>query len=440
MFEEYIVVDQSPSLKGEVSLAGAKNATLVIMASSLLVEGKLKLKNVPYSKDVFNMATILEELGAQVTFDEANRSLEIDTFSVVKFKVNPEIMKKMRASVLVMGPLLARFGRAEIAAPGGCRLGQRPINFHLSNFSKMGATIENDGNVLTVYADKLAAKKLVLEYPSVGATENLMMAACLTLGITSIINAALEPEVLDLIEVLKKMGAKISICAPATIQIEGVSTMHSAEHTIMCDRLEAGSLILAAAITSGDIHIPNADAQHLDVFLLKLEEMGHSIIVGPNNIGIRFIGTQTPQAVSFKTAQYPCFPTDLQAPMMVAQCLAEGVSEIEETVFENRLLGHAIELQKMGANIKFDGNSKAIVTGVNELIGCQLVASDIRASCALVLAGFVAKGRTLIKGVHHFQRGYEGLDAKLAHLGGKINIDRFDLIENKVITDQIINI
>ena len=326
MFEEHIIVEQSLGLTGEVHLSGAKNATLVIMTSLLLTDGKSKLKNIPFSEDVFCMIKLLEGLGAQVTLDIDNKELEVDTSKVISFKANPEIMRKMRASVLVMGPLLARFGRAEIAMPGGCVLGLRPINFHLSNFKKMGVQFNQENDLLIASVDKLISKKLVLEYPSVGATENLMMAAVLTAGKTTIINAALEPEVLDLIDILRKMGSKISILPPATIEIEGVNFLSPVEHEIMCDRPEAGSLILAAAVTAGNIYLPNACADVLDVFLLKLEEMGHIISIGDNGKGIRFIGTKSPKSVSFKTAQYPCFPTDLQAPMMVAQCISDGIS------------------------------------------------------------------------------------------------------------------
>lgn len=423
MFEECITVDQSTELKGEVSLSGAKNSALVSIASLLLTDGKSQLKNVPCSEDIFCMIKLLEGLGATINFDRQNKVLDVDTSTVNKYQANPEIMKKMRASVLITGPLLARFGRADIAMPGGCVIGQRPINFHVNNFKKMGVKFVQEGDFLSGSVDKMTSKRIVLEYPSVGATENIMMAATLIPGTTQILNAALEPEVLDLICLLKKMGAKISILPPATIEIEGVFNLAPAEHTVMCDRLEAGSLLIAAAMTGGDVFIPNADANLLDVFLLKLEEMGHSIITGDDGKGIRLIGTKNPVAVSFKTAQYPCFPTDLQAPMMAAQCLAEGISEIEETVFENRLI-HVNELRKMGAQIKVEGN-KATIIGVKELYGTEVIASDIRASCALVLAGLCAKGRTVMKGVHHFKRGYDGLDQKLSYLGARISLNAY---------------
>jgi len=432
MFEESIIVEKSLPLNGEVNLSGAKNAVLVIMTSLILTSGQSVLKNVPASEDVFCMIELLQKLGAQVDFDIINKTLHVDTTHINNFKIDASIMKRMRASVLALGPLLARFGYASLAMPGGCSIGARPINFHLTNFKKMGVEFIEDGEYLTGKTNRLNAKKLVLEYPSVGATENIVMAAALTFGKTTIINAALEPEVLDLIEILKKMGANISILAPAIIEIEGVTTLSSVEHFVMCDRLEAGSLLLAAAITGGDIYIPNARADYLDVFLLKLEDMGHTIIAQDNIPGVRLIATNSPQAVSFKTMPYPGFPTDLQAPMMAALALAEGVSEIEETVYENRFL-HAAELNKMGANIQISG-TKALVMGVKELNGTIVSATDIRASCALVIAGLVANGQTIIQNIHHFKRGYDELDKKLNILGAKMTINSYPVVPQAVIS------
>lgn len=413
----YIAIEQSGPLQGTVDLIGAKNAVLVIIASLLLTKGKSRLTNVPASDDVMHMISLLESLGAQVFFYPQEHLLEIDTSMVNKWQVSHEIMKKMRASILVMGPLLVRFGKADIALPGGCVIGSRPIDYHLKNFKKMGAVIEEAGDYLTARATLLQARRLVLEYPSVGATENLIMAAALTPGITTIINPALEPEVLDLVAVLKKMGAKITIEALAII-VEGVSTLNPIEHAIIADRLEAGGLLLAAAITGGSVYLPQAPAYAMDVFLLKLEEMGHEIVVGDLGIGVRLKATLEPRAVSFKTCPYPGFPTDLQAPTMAALCVAQGVSIIEETVFENRLV-HVRELQKMGAQIKVEHN-KAIVTGVEKLFGASVIATDIRASCALVLAGMIAQGSTVMTGIHHWTRGYEGLQEKFASMGARI--------------------
>jgi UDP-N-acetylglucosamine 1-carboxyvinyltransferase len=417
---EYIIVEKSPALQGTVDLYGAKNAVLVIIASLLLTRGKSRLSNVPASDDVFAMITLIESLGGQAFFYEHEHVLEIDTSSVNKWQVSAQMMKKMRASILVMGPLVALFGKAEVALPGGCVIGERSIDYHLKNFKKMGAYIDQVGDYLNIHANGLHAQRLVLEYPSVGATENILMAATLTHGITTIVNAALEPEVLDLIAALRKMGAHIEIQAPATICIEGVASLQPIEHTIMVDRLEAGALLLAAAISGGTLTLPQACAYSMDVFLFKLEEMGHEIIVGPHGIGITIKATKEPKAVSFKTAPYPGFPTDLQAPMMAAQCLAQGTSVVEETVFENRLV-HVRELQKMGAQIKVMHN-KATIIGVEKLYGASVIATDIRASCALVLAGLVADGSTIMTGIHHWTRGYDGLEKKLACLGAMIAI------------------
>jgi len=418
--EGRIIVKQSLNLCGQVELSGAKNAVLVIIASLLLTEGKSILTNVPHSDDVIQMIALMEELGAQVFFDTIQKKVEIDTRLITRFKVSSLLMKKMRASVLVMGPLLARFARAEIALPGGCLIGTRPINFHLKNFEKMGVSFTVEGETIIGSTVQLRAGSFVLEYPSVGATENILMAATLTPGITRIINAALEPEVVDLIAVLTKMGAKITVLAPAIIEIEGVALLKPIEHQIMFDRLEAGALLAVAAITGGSIYLPQASTHNLDVFLLKLQEMGHIVESGEGGKGIRLIATKTPRAVSFVTSPYPGFPTDLQAPMMALQCLAAGMSEVHETVFENRFL-HVRELQKMGAQITINGD-RATITGVENLYGTSVIATDIRGSCALVIAGLAAQGTTTMTGMHHWKRAYDHFENKLAALGAHISV------------------
>jgi len=391
----------------------------------ILTDGKSLLSNVPNSQDVRSMIELLEILGAKVLFDSKNNTLEVDTSRIDSFKVPYEIMKKMRASVLVMGPLLAKFGCAQIALPGGCVIGSRPIDYHLNNFKKMGADIEAVGDSISARVkNRFKPTKLVLEYPSVGATENILMASVFTKGITRIVNAALEPEVLDLISVLKKMGANINILPASSIEIEGVSTLKPIEHKVINDRLEAGALLLASAITGGQIYLPDAPAWAMDLFLFKLEQMGHYIEVGSDEVGVTLKATNSPKAVSFKTGPYPGFPTDLQSPMMAAQCIAEGKSIVEETVFENRLL-HVRELQKMGAQIQVEHN-RAIVTGVDQLYGASVIATDIRASCCLVLAGFVAEGKTIMSGVNHFKRGYDSLDKKFIGLGACIKLMKID--------------
>ncbi len=421
MSTEHVIIETSPALCGTLELTGAKNAVLVIMASLILTNGKSKLTNVPFSTDVLHMMSLLTALGARVIADEKAQTLEIDTSSLNSYRVSPEIMDKMRASILVLGPLLARFKAADVAMPGGCTLGARPIDYHIQAFEKMSVAFVREGDYLCGSVAQLKPIRFVLEYPSVGATENCIMAAALTRGTTKIINASLEPEVLDLIDVLTKMGAHIRITPPATIEIEGVSSLSPVTHHIMYDRLEAGSLILAAAITGGELSLPTAPFDLMDTFLEKLEEMGHSVIRGVDGIGIWFKATDRPRAVSFRTMPYPGFPTDLQAPMMAAQCLASGKSTIQETVWENRLV-HVRELQKMGAQISLDGQTATIV-GVDELYGASVIAPDIRASYALVLAGLAAQGQTSMSGTHHLKRGYHNLIPKLTQLGARIRFE-----------------
>ena len=422
MQNEYIIVEKSPPLCGEVALYGAKNAVLVIMASLLLTSGKSILRNVPRSADVLDMIKLLTDLGAKIEFDEEQHVLKIDTSKVVCYEVLPDVMAKMRASILVMGPLLARFGITKVALPGGCSLGARPIDMHLKGFKKMGVTIKEDESFLEAQAisSNNQSRRIILEYPSVGATENLIMFAAGFPGETTIVNAALEPEVLDFIEVLKKMGAHIFFESAATVRICGVTCLRPVVHDVVPDRLEAGALLLAAALTKGDINLPTMRAYDMDCFLEKLSDMGHVIHNGDNGRGVRFIAHSSTRSVHFKTGPHPCFPTDLQAPMMVAQCVAQGTSVVEETVFENRMM-HVDQLQKMGADISLDKNV-ATVRGVKSLRGCDVQARDIRGSCALVLAGLIAEGTTRISGISHWRRGYDSLEKKLQSLGACISI------------------
>ena len=428
MSKEHLLIKKSEPLNGSVTLVGAKNAVLTIMASLLLTKGTSILKNVPNSADVHQMIALLTTLGAKIDFDTEQKILVVETTSVNKFHVAPEIMHQMRASILVMGPLLARFGKAKIALPGGCLIGSRPIDFHLKGFLKIGAQI-NECDILdaTLTTPQSHDRRIILEYPSVGATENLMMCASLIPGTTTIVNAAFEPEVLDLGEVLRKMGAKIKYGPGLIMTIHGVSSLRPVHHEIIPDRLEAGSLLLATAITGGSIHLPNAKAYCMDAFLDKLEEMGHHI---ETTNGISLTATLHPRAVNIKTAPYPGFPTDLQAPTMAALSIANGTSTIEETVFENRFV-HIKELQKMGAQIEVNKNS-AIIRGVEELYGCEVIATDIRASCALAVAGLAAQGETKMTGLHHWRRGYDALEKKISILGGYCSVrpECFASIEN----------
>ncbi len=414
----YLLVEESPALEGTVSLAGAKNAVLVIMLSRILARGVSILYNVPASDDVYQMIHLLHELGARIQFDQEEHTMNIDTTDLDGYRVSLEIMKKMRASVLVMGPLLARFGKVEIALPGGDVIGDRPVDIHIKNFEKMGVTVEQNGDFLTAHVKHLQHRNLLLEYPSVGATENLLMLAVLTKGTTRIINAALEPEVFDLIIALRAMGARITVDVPATIVIEGVESLHPAEHTIMFDRMEAGSLLLAGAITGGYVNVPEAPAHTMGLFLMKLQEMGHTILIGKDGVGVKIKATKTPKAITVKTIPYPGYPTDLQAPLMAALAISQGISKIQETVYENRL-SHARELVKMGAHIDTQHDT-AIIRGVEQLYGAHVIAGDVRASCCLVLAGLVAKGKTVVSGIHHWKRGYDNLEHKLRALGASV--------------------
>lgn len=417
---ERIIVKKTEKLFGKVDLVGAKNAALPIMAASILIVGKIILNNVPCLTDIFNMKELLEKFGSKITFNTEKRIMEIDNSHLNSFKVDSCIMKKMRASILVMGPLLARFKQAEIAFPGGCVLGSRPIDFHLKAFNKMGVKIHRIDENLMAHAQDLKSAKIILEYPSVGATENIIMASILTKGTTVIVNAALEPEVLDLIQFLKYAGAKINIKLPAIIEIEGVESLKPLSYEIMFDRLEAGSFILACAVTGGEIHLPQARVEAMEVFLEKLVEMGHVVEVGLDGRGIIFKACNNPKSINFRTMPYPGFPTDLQAQMMAALCVSAGNSTIQETVYEGRLT-HVRELQKMGAQIDINGDF-VTVKGVEQLYAQHVIASDIRASCALIIAGLCAQGQTIITGAHHLYRGYENFIEKLKSLGALIEV------------------
>ncbi len=427
MTHEYIRLQNAGPLSGEVTLEGAKNAVLVTMASLLLTAGKSRLTRVPASQDVYQMMALLTELGADVVFDESVHELIVDTTHLKGWQVSLDLMKRMRASILVMGPLLARFGKARIASPGGCLIGTRPIDLHLKAFARMGASIITSGDFIDAEVQGLKSCRFVLDYPSVGATENILMAASGTNGVTEIVNAALEPEVLDLIAVLRKMGAHIDFAFPATIVVQGSATLKAVEHEVMRDRLEAGTLLIAAAATGGFISLPDAPVNSLELVLEKLSEMGHFIEIGMHGIGVKLTScrrmpSKPMNPVSFKTMPYPGFPTDLQALMVTLLCLSSGKSVVHETVFENRLL-HVPELQKMGAQINLSGD-RATITGVERLYGASVIATDIRAAAALVIAGLVAEGETRITGIHHLLRGYEGLDQKLRSLGACIDIVR----------------
>lgn len=422
MKQSFISVQKCDPLQGSVIISGSKNASMVILLSSLLTKGISRFYNIPAIADVFQIGNLLQYLGADFTFDISNNYVEIDTHRVENRQIPDEIMKTTRASILVLGPLLARFGKAFLGLPGGDAIGARPIDLHLNSIAKMGATIAYAHNMVETSVKKITGAYIVLAYPSVGATENILMLATVAQGRTTIVNAAIEPEVLDLIAVLKKMGAQITVKHPATIVIDGVKQLASIDsYTIIPDRLEAGALLIAAAMTGGDIYVPNIHHTLLDVPLLKLAEMGHVITYDEHTSGIRIQATKKPLATSFKTGPYPNFPTDLQAPMMAALVCASGTSIIEETVFENRLQ-HAHPLALLGANIEIVHTNKAKIIGVPYLQGAEIEGYDIRAVCSLVLAGLIAQGTTKVYGVSHWLRGFEGLDKKLQALGAKLSI------------------
>jgi len=415
-----ICVRTSPALYGVVQIEGAKNAVLVIMASLILTKGISILRRVPPSADVFQMIRMLEMLGARIVFDIPARTLSVDTTTISGDGIlDPVIVRTFRASTLVMGPLLARFHRARVAFPGGDNIGLRPIDFHVRAFEQMGARIDIIDDEMHVHAERLQACCFVLEYPSVGATENVMMAAVLTPGKTIVINAALEPEVLDLINVLRAMGACISLSVPNSIVIEGVSVLHPVDYAVMYDRLEAGTFAIAAVVSGGAIEIPQAPAQHMEVFIEKVRQMGHNVRIGDGGTGIAVEATRTPRAVSFRTMPYPGFPTDLQALMMIAQIRAHGVSTIYETVHERRL-SHVAQLMRCGADITVQGEMTAIVRGVLGIQGAEVVGGDLRAVAALVLAGLIAEGETIVRGIEHLVRGYVDFDVKLRALGAVV--------------------
>ncbi|NLY09163.1 MAG: UDP-N-acetylglucosamine 1-carboxyvinyltransferase [Tissierellia bacterium] len=410
-----IIVEKSPPLKGTVRISGAKNAALPIMAASLLGTEDIVLEDVPQLKDVEIMCEVLKSLGAEVKQLDPN-TLLINSNGLNNYVTGYELMSKMRASFLVMGPLLGRLGKTENALPGGCKIGTRPIDLHLKGFKAMGAeTVLADGMV-SAHANKLSGATIYLDFPSVGATENIMMAAVLADGETIIENAAMEPEIVDLSNFLRKLGAKVSGAGTSTIRIKGVKKLGGAKHTIIPDRIEAGTFMVAAAITGGDLEILNVIPSHMKPIIAKLGEAGCTI--DEDYESLRVIGTPMLNSVDVKTLPYPGFPTDMQAQFMALMTKCNGISIAMETVFENRFM-HVEQLQKMGANIQVDGRS-AIVNGGKTLHGADVYASDLRAGAALILAGLVAEGETSIYDVYHIDRGYENIIDKFLSLGAKM--------------------
>lgn len=410
-----IVVEKSPPLKGTVRISGAKNSALPILAASLLSTEDVVLEDVPNLKDVDVFCEVLALLGADVE-KYGGGKIKINSANMNSYETPYELMSKMRASFLVMGPLLTRLGKAKTSLPGGCAIGTRPIDLHLKGFKALGAEIDVDHGYVGAFGDKLKGDRIYLDFPSVGATENVMMAAVLAEGETTIDNAAMEPEIVDLANFLNKMGADISGAGTSSIRIRGVEKLRGATHSIIPDRIEAGTFMVASAITCGDIIIENVIPSHIKPAIAKLREIGCEI--WENGDKIRVIGTADRKAVDIKTLPYPGFPTDMQAQFMSLMSVTEGTSVIIETVFENRFM-HVDELKRMGANIKIDGRS-AIVQGVSSLTSAPVKATDLRAGAALILAGLVADGKTTIDNIYHIDRGYDGIENKLSKLGAKI--------------------
>ncbi|EIJ80334.1 UDP-N-acetylglucosamine 1-carboxyvinyltransferase [Bacillus methanolicus PB1] len=432
---EKIIVRGGRRLNGSVKVEGAKNAVLPVIAATLLASnGKSVIRDVPTLSDVYTINEVLRYLNAEVEF--RNNEVVVNASRELKIEAPFEYVRKMRASVLVMGSLLARNGRARVALPGGCAIGSRPIDQHLKGFEAMGATVKvGNGFIEAEAKEGLHGAKIYLDFPSVGATENIMMAATLAKGTTIIENVAKEPEIVDLANFLNKMGAKVKGAGTGTIKIEGVDVLSGAEHTIIPDRIEAGTFMVAAAITGGNVLVRGAVPEHLTSLTAKLEEMG--VIVEEEVEGIRVIGPDELKAVDIKTMPHPGFPTDMQSQMMSLLLTAKGTGVITETVFENRFM-HVEEFRRMNADIKIEGRS-VIINGPANLQGAEVAATDLRAAAALILAGLVAEGVTRVTQLKHLDRGYVAFHEKLASLGADIErvheIDEIEVFEQKMVTD-----
>ena len=403
-------------LEGEVRISGAKNASLPILAAGLLADEPVSIGNVPHLQDVTTMIELLGRMGATVTLDE-RMQVEVDSRSLDKPVAPYDLVKTMRASILVLGPLLARFGEADVSLPGGCAIGARPVNIHVAGLQAMGAEISIANGYIRARAKRLHGTRLVLDTVTVTGTENLMLAAALADGQTVLENAAREPEVVDLADCLNQMGARIRGAGTDTLIIDGVERLHSAQYSVLPDRIETGTYLVAGAITQGWVRTTHTRPQHLDAVLAKLVEAGVQVSTGEDWIEVDMRGRR-PRAIDLRTAPYPAFPTDMQAQFAALNTVAEGVGTIIETIFENRFM-HMLEMRRMGAEIRLEGNT-AIIKGVEHLQAAPVMATDLRASASLVLAGLVAKGRTEIDRIYHIDRGYEAIEEKLSGLGAEI--------------------
>jgi UDP-N-acetylglucosamine 1-carboxyvinyltransferase len=413
---EKLLIEGGKPLQGDVRISGAKNAVLPILAATLLADGPMQVANVPHLQDVTTTMELLGRMGVSLTIDEY-MNIETDTSTIQEFFAHYDVVKTMRASILVLGPLLARFGHAEVSLPGGCAIGSRPVNMHLRGLESMGAKIEVKAGYIHASAKRLKGAHLVMDMVTVTGTENLMMAATLADGTSVIENAAREPEVTDLADCLIAMGANIEGAGTDTITIHGVKELKGCHYSVLADRIETGTFLVAAAISSGHVKLKDTQPNLLESVLQKLDRAGASISTGADWIEIDMQGRR-PKSVNLHTAPYPAFPTDMQAQFTALNCIAEGTCSITESVFENRFM-HVQEMQRMGAKIKVEGNT-AIVTGVDKLIAAPVMATDLRASASLILAGLVAEGQTIVDRIYHIDRGYECIEEKLAQLGASI--------------------
>jgi UDP-N-acetylglucosamine 1-carboxyvinyltransferase len=402
-------------LSGEVRVSGAKNAALPLMCAALLTQRPLRLSNVPHLRDVTTMLGLLTRMGVEVNVDD-RLGVELNAGALANPEAPYELVRTMRASILVLGPLVARYGRARVSLPGGCAIGQRPVDQHLKGLQALGAQIQVEQGYIIAEARRLKGARLVADLVTVTGTENLMMAACLAEGTSVIENAAREPEVVDLAACLNAMGARIKGAGTDVITIEGVAELRGATHRIMADRIETGTFLVAAAATGGKVTLRGADAGTLDAVLGKLREAGATITAKDDTISLSMRGR--PASVNVRTAPYPAFPTDMQAQLMALDAIAEGTGVITENIFENRFM-HALELVRLGADIETTGNT-AVVRGVRGLQGASVMATDLRASASLVVAGLAAEGETLVDRIYHLDRGYEAIEEKLSRLGARI--------------------
>lgn len=411
-----IIIQGGSVLNGEVTISGAKNAVLPILCATILADEPITIENVPHLHDVTTTISLLGALGATITVDD-NQTLHIDPRTVNQTVAPYDLVKTMRASILVLGPLLAKFGHAEVSLPGGCAIGSRPVDQHIRGLQALGADVVVENGFVKAKCDRLKGNRFVFDMVSVGATENVLSAAVLAQGTTVLENCAQEPEIIDLALCLQTMGAKISGIGSSTMVIEGVDRLHGGVYAVQADRIETGTFLVAAAMTGGRVVCRRARADYMDSVLQKLQEAGGEISTTADSITLD-MGGRRPKAVDITTAPYPAFPTDMQAQFAAMNCMADGVSIIKETIFENRFM-HMNELQRLGADIKIDGHT-AIIRGVAQFTGAPLMATDLRASASLVLAGLVAQGETVIDRIYHIDRGYENIEEKFRGLGARI--------------------